>query len=220
MSIFSLHLLWRTDKRFWDHVSKRYDHQSKKRFMSYNKVVKHILTATSKESNVLEIGCGTGIITVSVAPYVNHITGIDISDRMLEIAQKKAKTLNLRNTTFLQSTVKNSNTKKHSYDTLLLINVLHLTENPEQILNEASQLLKPDGLIIATGDCFGEIHSFPQFLHVSFFQLISFLGFIPKIKRYTRVSFRQLFEQQGYTIYEEETLDNRPLNCYLEVRKN
>jgi len=188
--------------------------------MSYNKTIKHVLASTSKDSTLLEVGCGTGTITTAVAPYIKHITSVDISDKMLKVAQKKADALQLSNITFLQSTGNEINTKAHSYDTLLLINILHFVEDPEQMLAETSRLLKPDGLIIAAGDCFGEIYTFHQQLKSSMLKVLSYVGIIPKMHFYTRLSFRQLFEQHGFTIYEEDYLHRAPLNYYMELRKN
>ena len=209
-----------TNKRFWDRISERYDHHSKRYYMSYNKTIKHVLASTSKDSTLLEVGCGTGTITTAVAPYIKHITSVDISDKMLKVAQKKADALQLSNITFLQSTGNEINTKAHSYDTLLLINILHFVEDPEQMLAETSRLLKPDGLIIAAGDCFGEIYTFHQQLKSSMLKVLSYVGIIPKMHFYTRLSFRQLFEQHGFTIYEEDYLHRAPLNYYMELRKN
>ncbi len=44
----------------------------------------------SKNSKVLELGCGTGRLTRQLAPYCQHITGMDISEHMLAIAKKES----------------------------------------------------------------------------------------------------------------------------------
>lgn len=117
MIITSLHSFKRTNRTYWNRISRRYDYHLSKFYISYNKTIKHVISATSKESNILDIGCGTGIITVAVAPYVKHITGIDISKKMIEVAKKKATALNLSNTSFLQYTKNFRKTEKQTYDT-------------------------------------------------------------------------------------------------------
>ena len=42
-----------------------------------------------QERNVLEVACGTGFWTWFLADVANHVTGIDASPEMLEIARKK-----------------------------------------------------------------------------------------------------------------------------------
>ena len=40
---------------------------------------------------MLEFACGTGLITLRLAPHVAHIRGIDISPQMADIAREKAR---------------------------------------------------------------------------------------------------------------------------------
>ncbi|MBY0281940.1 MAG: class I SAM-dependent methyltransferase [Alphaproteobacteria bacterium] len=51
--------------------------------------------AKKYKDSVLEIGCGTGRITIPIAHIGAKITGLDISAPMLEQATKKAKNLNI-----------------------------------------------------------------------------------------------------------------------------
>lgn len=95
-----------------------------------------------------------------------------------------------------------------------------MIEKPEQLVSITTRKLNPNGLIIATTNCLGEIRSLRQYFHVSCLKILGFLGIIPKMTFFTRTSFRQLFEQQGYTIYEEEVLDSARSIYYLEARKN
>ena len=44
-------------------------------------------------SEVLEFGCGTGGTALLHAPFVKHYRAIDVSFRMIEIAQEKSRTL-------------------------------------------------------------------------------------------------------------------------------
>lgn len=48
-----------------------------------------------KGMNVLDIGCGTGNFSIKLAKMGCNVTGIDISDNMLEIAREKAAEKNL-----------------------------------------------------------------------------------------------------------------------------
>lgn len=51
----------------------------------------------NKEDTVLDLGCGNGIITIPIAKEVKSVTAIDLSDKMLEILDKKAKEENINN---------------------------------------------------------------------------------------------------------------------------
>jgi len=49
---------------------------------------------------VLELASGTGSTAIKHAPFVKHIQAIDISSKMIEIAQGKAEAQHIRNITF------------------------------------------------------------------------------------------------------------------------
>ena len=50
------------------------------------------------EMEVMDFGCGTGLITLQMQPFVKSITGIDSSEGMLEILNSKIDKLKLDNT--------------------------------------------------------------------------------------------------------------------------
>jgi ubiquinone/menaquinone biosynthesis C-methylase UbiE len=56
-------------------------------------VVFYRQTARQHGGPVLELGCGTGRVTTEIAAAGQHITGLDISEKMLERAAQKVSTL-------------------------------------------------------------------------------------------------------------------------------
>lgn len=62
-------------------------------FLLYNNLL-------AKNSRVLDIGCGPGRFAVEFAKQTTAVTGLDISDKMLDYAVKNAKAANLTNTSF------------------------------------------------------------------------------------------------------------------------
>jgi len=104
-----------------------------------------------KNDKILEVGCGTGRVIKSLLDKgLTNITGIDISDEMLRIAQKK-----LNN--YLNS--KNLNLKKHDlFATPLLENFEkvfvtyytfnYILNNPDKFLKNIYLSMKKDSFII------------------------------------------------------------------------
>ncbi|KAK9719511.1 hypothetical protein K7432_004756 [Basidiobolus ranarum] len=45
----------------------------------------------TKSQNCLEFGCGTGLVSFQVEPYVNSILGVDFSENMANVYNRKAK---------------------------------------------------------------------------------------------------------------------------------
>ena len=55
----------------------------------------------TKETTVLDIGCGTGAYSLALAPQIKQAVGCDVSDRMIALARETAKSLGRENTSFL-----------------------------------------------------------------------------------------------------------------------
>lgn len=47
--------------------------------------------------DALDFGCGTGLVTLRLQPYVRFITGVDSSQGMLDVLERKIRELNLTN---------------------------------------------------------------------------------------------------------------------------
>jgi 2-polyprenyl-3-methyl-5-hydroxy-6-metoxy-1,4-benzoquinol methylase len=47
--------------------------------------------------DVLEFGCGTGLISLRLQPFVNSVTGVDSSERMLDVFQSKIDAAGIEN---------------------------------------------------------------------------------------------------------------------------
>ena len=78
--------------RFWDKRSKVFDEQVLSKYENaYKKTIKRSIPFLNAEDTMLEIGCGTGIATITLADYVKKITAIDISEEMMLQAAEKAK---------------------------------------------------------------------------------------------------------------------------------
>ena len=94
----------------------------------------HVLKARSipvgKDSNVLELGCGVGRITKSLASEFKSVTAIDISPGNLEIARTELSSLS--NVHFLLADQMNSlNQIPNDFD--IFLSVITLQHNPPEI---------------------------------------------------------------------------------------
>ncbi len=76
--------------KFWDRIAERYSKQPVADEASYQKKLQVTREYLHPDMHLLEFGCGTGSTAIAHAPYVEHIQAIDISSRMIEIAQGRA----------------------------------------------------------------------------------------------------------------------------------
>ncbi len=93
------------------------------------------------EMNVLEFGCGTGLISFNLYPLVKSVIGYDTSEKMLEVFNQKINDLNL-------STVNIANnlmTYTNQIDCVISSMVFHHILDIKTQLIELSKILKIGG---------------------------------------------------------------------------
>ena len=115
---------------------------------SYDRLIAYV----QKGNKVLDIGCGTGRLTLKAALKGAMVKGIDINAQMLEIAQKKVVEASLSKTVELSEmgVAELENEESNSYDIVMSgLCFSELTENEiKYTLNEVKRILKPDGLLL------------------------------------------------------------------------
>ena len=142
--------------RFWDKRSKVFDEQVLSKYENaYKKTIKRSIPFLNAEDTMLEIGCGTGIATITLADYVKKITAIDISEEMMLQAAEKAKENGKENITFQQKDLMELCAEPESYDVVAAYNVLLYMKNQDKVLEKIYEILKPGGIFLSATDCLG-----------------------------------------------------------------
>ena len=73
-----------------------------------------------KSDNILDVGAGSGFLTIPVATMVNEtVFALDIDQRMLNVIQAKAKDRNIENIQLLQGDIDNISLPARSIDIVL-----------------------------------------------------------------------------------------------------
>ncbi len=110
------------------------------------------LIAEEKPANLhlLDVGCGTGALTVPTAALARHVTGVDRDEAALEEARTRARREGVANVTFLVGDVEAA-----PYETLLQeakvdMVVAHLCMS-DAIVARAAAVLKPGRCLIVAG---------------------------------------------------------------------
>jgi ubiquinone/menaquinone biosynthesis C-methylase UbiE len=92
--------------------------------------------------DVLEVGCGTGLLLARLAAVAHSAKGIDLSPGML--ARAKARGLDAR-----QGTATSLPFPDHSFDVTCSFKVLAHVPGIEQALAEMARVTRPDGVVLA-----------------------------------------------------------------------
>lgn len=166
-----LFLIMRGEKAYYgyDRVSDKYDEffltkvyipEIKKRiFQSF------IDDLNIKEGeNVLDLACGTGLFTYEIAKRIGEsgkILGIDISEKMLDIAREKLQKFQLNNIEFLHGDMLENLYKIESSTYNVVACEWGICySKPNKVIKETSRILKPGGrvgIIDTKADAFKEL---------------------------------------------------------------
>ncbi len=95
--------------------------------------------------NILDIGCGGGLLSEPMSRMGANVTGIDASDKNIKIAKLHSKKNKLKINYVCSSPEKLKITKK--FDVILNMEIVEHVEDIDFFLKSCSKLLKKDGLM-------------------------------------------------------------------------
>ncbi len=142
--------------KFWDKRAEGYSKSPVADEESYQKKLQVTREYLKPDMEILEFGCGTGSTAITHAPYVKHIRAIDVSSKMLEIAQSKADANNVKNISFERSGIDEFSVSDETFDAVLGLNILHLLENKEEVISKVHKMLKAGGIFVTSTVCVGD----------------------------------------------------------------
>ena len=205
-----------TPREFWNGRSRTYDQQSGTQYAdAYDQTAALTLKYLHPESRVLEFACGTGIVTLRVAPHVAHLRAIDISDEMAARAAAKVKEAGLSNVEVTNTDLFDPCLPQSSFDAVLAYNVLCYVEDLQQVLARIRALLKPDGLFLSATDCLGE--TFTKVGLKKFWR--SHTGSMPYVAFFSMKKLEEEIALAGFTVLERENLYPAPPNLFVAARR-
>ncbi len=142
----------------WNESSTNYDKQyshgmkSKAEEIQWKKFLKQVVGEEKKY--ILDVGSGTGFLSILLGELGHICEGIDISEGMMAVAKEKAKEKGL-DIKFTFGDAENLSMKDNTYDVIINRHILWTLPNPEKAIKEWKRVLKPGGkLIIIDGDWF------------------------------------------------------------------
>lgn len=132
---------------FWDHVAWAYDffvHVINRNV--HQKLRSEVAALFSSSDEVLECACGTGMLTVCIAPKCMRVVATDLSRNMLKKTRKKC--ASFRNVVCEPADIMNLHYDDNSFDVVLAANVIHLLSEPERALSEMCRVCRDGGRLI------------------------------------------------------------------------
>lgn len=182
---------------------------------------------------ILDVGCGNGRLLELLRDKKIRYTGVDLSERLVEIAKKRYPQDN-----FLVADNLNLPFLDNNFDKVFSVAVLHTIPSQylrKKAISELKRVLKPEGLLFITAWDMRRKDTFPLLLKYSFLKLIGrskldfgdvFVPWSNKTKRFyhffTKKELQSLVEITGFSIIKRGIVKNetgRRSNIYLIAKK-
>ena len=186
-------------EKFWNLIASKYAASPISDRPAYEAKIAKLKTYLTAEMSVLDIGCGTGTQCGDIANVVRQVTGIDISSKLLAIAEQRRAERNQDNIDFIQSSVFDDAFQPGSYDVVMAFFVLHFFDDIDVVFKRVHELLKPGGLFISETACLGDKGQVQGRL----LRFAGQLGFIPMINSLTTQQLEQTLERTGFNLIEK-----------------
>jgi len=148
--------------------------------------------ALTPQMDVLDYGCGTGLIALRLQPYVRSVCGADSSPAMIAVLQDKIATLKPGNVSTQLVDFEHGAHASGQYDLIVSSMVTHHIPDTAALLREWKRLLRPDGQI-----AFADLDREDGAFHGDNTGVFHF-GF-------DRAALRQLLQTEGYTAVRDTT---------------
>ncbi len=103
--------------------------------------------ALNTKMQVLDFGCGTGLISLGLGPWVGSVTGVDASAGMVEVLQEKIVASQLNNISAHLVDFEHNAAMGGPYDLICSSMTLHHVPDTLALLQRLHTLLGPDGTI-------------------------------------------------------------------------
>ncbi|MFL1904115.1 class I SAM-dependent methyltransferase [Streptomyces tauricus] len=105
-------------------------------------------------SDVLDLGCGTGSLSLLASEARHRVTGVDLSSRMVDLARAK---LAGRDAAFLVGDAAAPPVGEQRFDVVLVRHVLWTLPEPGRVLRHWRGLLRPGGRLVLIEGVWGTV---------------------------------------------------------------
>lgn len=192
-------LFRKSPEKFWNLIASKYAASPISDIAAYEKKIERLKSYLSPVDVVLDIGCGTGTQCGDLAGHVKQVTGIDISSKLLAIAEQRKAERKLDNIEFIKISLYDERLKADSFDVVMAFFVLHFFEDIDAVFKRIHNLLKPGGLFISETACIAEKNR----IMGKVLRFAGHLGLLPKINLLTTRQLEQALEKSGFRVVDK-----------------
>lgn len=191
-------------------TNNKYTYSSREANTSWREMIQNIIDVKGK--TIIDIGCGGGIYTKELALMgAERVIGFDFSNEILQAARENCAAF--QNISFVHGEAHHTDLTNETFDIVISRAVIHHLQNIPQFLQEASRILKKDGILILQDrtieDC--TIPGSPEHIRGYFFSVYPKLIHTETKRRPETTNIQQLLIKNG--------LHPFPIQTVWEIRK-
>jgi len=114
----------------------------------------------SQDMDVLDYGCGTGLLSLFLLPHVRSITGADSSAGMLDVLRQKIARMHLDNVKLMKLDCENDPPPENRFHMVATAMTMHHVRDIDKVLEAFHELLRPGGVL-----CVADLDTEPGTFH-------------------------------------------------------
>jgi 2-polyprenyl-3-methyl-5-hydroxy-6-metoxy-1,4-benzoquinol methylase len=117
------------------------------------KLAKDVASAITKqitlthEMDVMDFGCGTGLLAFQLQPLVHSVTGVDSSQGMLDVFNKRITELKLSNVDAMHMDLDNGDILRGHYDVIVSNMTIHHIKDLKPLFHQFQSIIVPGGYL-------------------------------------------------------------------------
>ena len=106
------------------------------------------MSNVTSEDSVLDVACGPGLVACEFAKIAKNVTGIDITEKMIQQAEERQKELGLSNMSWNVGTVLPLPYESESFNIVITRYSFHHFLDPKAVLQEMCRVCKNGGKVL------------------------------------------------------------------------
>jgi 2-polyprenyl-3-methyl-5-hydroxy-6-metoxy-1,4-benzoquinol methylase len=198
-------------RRYWDSHVEAYDRSLVVlgRLARLSELVREEIAGRER---VLEVGAGTGAITITLASAVREVTATDYSTKMVETLRARLDQKGIGNVRCEVRAIAELGDEQ-SFDGVVCANVLHLVANVDESIAVLKRALKPGGVLLVPTFCHGQ-----TLLSRSVSRALRATGF-PVRHRLTAATLELAVKRAGLLVHRTELLGGLIPIAFVAARR-
>jgi len=141
--------------RYWLSTAEHFDNHYRaglvtRAFLHKRTAVLSGMLRVTPEMRLADVGCGSGIQLLCLAPHVREAVGFDFSQQMIDIAKARLQQAEIRNVVLTQADARDLPAGPASFDAVISLGLLDYLPDAARAIREMARILVPGGDLIVT----------------------------------------------------------------------